>query len=160
MVNIRSKKSKMKTKIVSIVLFIGILIFPRILFGQSNSNLKTTTNQLIINGLFSAYELPIIQKREILKLTDKKTALKINPFAYIASGLLFVYQTIFSEQISANCNYEISCSEYTKQCIGRYGLVKGTFLGLNQLSNCIPDVQEDHCEYVISPQYKITNAVE
>nr|WP_276203176.1 membrane protein insertion efficiency factor YidD [Photobacterium aquae] len=41
------------------------------------------------------------------------------------------------------CNFEPSCSEYTKQCIIKYGAIKGWRLGLARIRRCNqPDLVE------------------
>ncbi|GHA65755.1 hypothetical protein GCM10007086_44210 [Photobacterium aphoticum] len=41
------------------------------------------------------------------------------------------------------CNFEPSCSEYTKQCIIKYGAIKGWQLGLARIRRCNqPDLVE------------------
>ncbi|MFS1429067.1 membrane protein insertion efficiency factor YidD [Vibrio splendidus] len=41
------------------------------------------------------------------------------------------------------CNFIPSCSEYTKQCIEKYGFIKGWKLGLNRIGRCNkPDLPE------------------
>ena len=37
-----------------------------------------------------------------------------------------------------HCKYYPTCSEYMKQAIIKYGLVKGTFLGLKRVMRCNP----------------------
>jgi len=34
------------------------------------------------------------------------------------------------------CNFEPTCSEYTKQCIGKFGAIKGWRLGLKRIGRC------------------------
>ncbi len=36
------------------------------------------------------------------------------------------------------CRYYPTCSEYTKQAIEKYGLIKGTFIGLKRILRCNP----------------------
>jgi len=41
------------------------------------------------------------------------------------------------------CNFEPTCSEYTKQCILKYGAIKGWKLGLSRIKRCNhPDLVE------------------
>jgi len=37
-----------------------------------------------------------------------------------------------------NCRFIPSCSEYTYQAVGKYGVVKGLFLGLKRVLRCNP----------------------
>lgn len=34
------------------------------------------------------------------------------------------------------CKYEISCSEYTKSMIGKYGVARGGWLGIKRIWSC------------------------
>ncbi|MCE0495867.1 membrane protein insertion efficiency factor YidD [Vibrio salinus] len=34
------------------------------------------------------------------------------------------------------CNYEPSCSEYTRQCILKYGVIKGWMMGCQRIKRC------------------------
>ena len=120
---------------------------------------QTNLNDKIINSTFSIYHKPTVLKRKVLNLKDKNFLLKLNPLLYLAAGSLYIYQSVFSEQISANCTYEISCSEYTKKSIEKHGLVKGSIIGLHQLSNCIEGINEQHCDYKISSTNKVKNEV-
>ncbi len=52
------------------------------------------------------------------------------------------YQRFISPFISIylgyNCKFYPSCSEYTKQAIKKYGVLKGSFLGLKRILRCHP----------------------
>lgn len=36
------------------------------------------------------------------------------------------------------CRYYPSCSEYTRRCLEKYGILKGLYLGLKRVSRCHP----------------------
>ncbi len=36
------------------------------------------------------------------------------------------------------CRYSPTCSEYTYQAIKKYGLIKGSFLGIKRIFRCTP----------------------
>jgi len=38
----------------------------------------------------------------------------------------------------AVCRFVPTCSEYTKQAIEKYGLFRGTFMGIKRISRCRP----------------------
>ena len=42
------------------------------------------------------------------------------------------------EFLGIKCKYYPSCSEYTKQAIEKYGVIKGCFLGLKRILKCNP----------------------
>lgn len=51
--------------------------------------------------------------------------------------LISVYQKI-SKYTPASCRFTPTCSEYTRQAIVKYGVLKGTWLGLKRVSKCHP----------------------
>ncbi|MFR8104756.1 MAG: membrane protein insertion efficiency factor YidD [Clostridia bacterium] len=51
------------------------------------------------------------------------------------------YQKLISPIFSffgIHCKYYPTCSEYTKQAIMKYGVIKGTFLGVKRILRCNP----------------------
>jgi putative membrane protein insertion efficiency factor len=59
-----------------------------------------------------------------------------NPISLFFKGSLFFYQSIVSPQISAQCLYSPSCSNFSKQSIQQYGLLKGILLSADRLLRC------------------------
>lgn len=142
----------------------------RILFGiiillfssslQAQTDTKATAENMVCSHLFGNYSDDLKKKkvRSVLKSKDSFFS-KINPLRYTATGLMFVYQNVFSEQISSSCVYEVSCSEMTKKSIEYHGLIKGTFIGLSQLTNCSKSILHDHESFEISDDEKVINSV-
>jgi putative membrane protein insertion efficiency factor len=56
----------------------------------------------------------------------------------VALGLIRLYQKTISRVLPASCRFYPSCSHYTYEAIGRYGVIKGGWLGLKRLSRCHP----------------------
>lgn len=55
--------------------------------------------------------------------------------------LIKLYQKILSPILDyrgIKCKYYPTCSEYMKQAIEKYGIVKGIFLGLKRIIKCNP----------------------
>ena len=55
--------------------------------------------------------------------------------------LIKIYKKFFSPIFhfhGINCKYYPTCSEYCKQAIEKYGLLKGTFLGFIRVLKCNP----------------------
>ncbi len=61
---------------------------------------------------------------------------KYNPVSLFFNGSMYIYQKAISEQISAQCGFTPSCSEFSKNLIQHYGLIKGVFLSADRLMRC------------------------
>lgn len=49
-----------------------------------------------------------------------------------------VYQRIFSPLLGRNCRFSPTCSQYAYEAISRFGILRGTFMGLTRLGRCHP----------------------
>mgnify|MGYP003483099763 FL=1 len=56
----------------------------------------------------------------------------------IAIFLIKFYQKAISPFFGRRCRFYPTCSEYTKQAIEKYGLFKGTYLGVRRILKCHP----------------------
>jgi uncharacterized protein len=52
--------------------------------------------------------------------------------------LIKAYQAVLSPLLGTHCRFEPTCSSYTYEAISRYGLIKGTGLGIRRLLRCHP----------------------
>lgn len=52
--------------------------------------------------------------------------------------LIRIYQKYISPLLGNNCKFYPSCSEYTKQAIEKYGIIRGCFLGIKRILRCHP----------------------
>ena len=59
-------------------------------------------------------------------------------FKNIAISLINLYKYLISPLLGNNCRYLPTCSEYTKEAIIKYGVVKGFWLGLKRIAKCHP----------------------
>jgi putative membrane protein insertion efficiency factor len=53
-------------------------------------------------------------------------------------SMLRGYQYALRPLLGANCRFYPSCSDYAREAIGRYGALKGTWLGLKRVARCHP----------------------
>ena len=53
--------------------------------------------------------------------------------------LIQFYQKNISAHTTSVCRYNPTCSEYTKLSIEKYGLIKGTNLGIKRILKCNPN---------------------
>ena len=63
-----------------------------------------------------------------LKTTPKKSGVFLINF----------YQKHISKLFGKKCRFYPTCSEYTKQAIDKYGIIKGTFKGIKRILKCHP----------------------
>jgi putative membrane protein insertion efficiency factor len=60
------------------------------------------------------------------------------PAVRVALLLLRTYKILVSPLFAGSCRFLPSCSDYTAEAIGRYGVVRGGWLGLKRLGRCHP----------------------
>ena len=58
--------------------------------------------------------------------------------ALCALGLIRLYQLSFSAILGRHCRHLPSCSEYTSEAIGKYGLWAGGWMGFARICRCRP----------------------
>ena len=57
---------------------------------------------------------------------------------WLALGLIRLYWWTISPLLGGVCRFEPSCSRYTAVCIERFGVFKGSWLGMKRISQCHP----------------------
>jgi hypothetical protein len=62
----------------------------------------------------------------------------MNALKHIALGAIRFYQRFVSPLTPPSCRYLPSCSEYTCLAVERFGVGRGTWLGLKRLCRCHP----------------------
>ncbi len=56
----------------------------------------------------------------------------------LALELIELYQATISQVVPPRCRYLPTCSQYTHEAVGRFGVFKGVLLGLRRISRCHP----------------------
>ena len=63
--------------------------------------------------------------------------LKIAPRKFVIF-LIGIYQKYISRLFGRKCRFHPTCSEYTKQAIDKYGIIKGSLKGIKRILKCNP----------------------
>lgn len=114
------------------ILFLFTVIFvSNGVLAQNKSDIELLKEQDFKDNSFNT-------KRKVSFLFTKShnVLVRYNPLSLSLSGMMYVYQKFISAQIGANCPYEISCSAFSKQCIQKFGLIKGVALSADRLMRC------------------------
>ena len=56
----------------------------------------------------------------------------------VGIGFIRLYRVTLSPLFRGACRFEPSCSMYTEQAIGRYGLIRGSIMGARRIARCHP----------------------
>jgi len=52
--------------------------------------------------------------------------------------LIKIYQLLVSPLFPSSCRYSPTCSHYTLEALKKYGILKGSWLGIKRISRCHP----------------------
>ena len=123
--------------------FSFLLLFCIIQKGMSQLSSNPTDLQLIESTSFSGTDTAKYYKGELnsqkmMHSPNGRTISKINPLLFVARTGMWVYQNTLSPQLSRECPYEITCSNFSKQAIERFGLLKGVLISADRLMRCNP----------------------
>ncbi|MFC1950361.1 membrane protein insertion efficiency factor YidD [Chloroflexota bacterium] len=58
--------------------------------------------------------------------------------------LIRLYQLTLSQVMLPSCRFTPTCSQYTYEAITKFGLFKGTWLGMKRLARCHPFHEGDY----------------
>jgi putative membrane protein insertion efficiency factor len=62
----------------------------------------------------------------------------VSPAARLGRAAIRGYQKVFSPALGKNCRYAPTCSQYAYESISRFGLVRGTLMGVRRIARCHP----------------------
>jgi len=57
---------------------------------------------------------------------------------HLALALISLYRYMISPLFPQSCRFEPTCSEYARQAIERYGVLRGTYRATRRLARCHP----------------------
>lgn len=125
----------MIVKVIRSILF--LLLLSKIILAQSPAD----DLELIKESQFSKHNGFRYYQRAGNYRSDTEThrqnlISKYNPLALILKGAMLAYQHVISPQLSRNCPYEITCSNFSKLSLKEYGIFKGVFLSADRILRC------------------------
>lgn len=56
----------------------------------------------------------------------------------ILVAIIELYQKYISPLMGKHCKYYPTCSEYTRQAVDKYGIIRGSLLGIIRILKCNP----------------------
>lgn len=62
----------------------------------------------------------------------------LSPGSWLLITLIRVYQHILSPLLGPRCRFQPTCSEYSIEALGRFGVVKGCWLTVKRVLKCHP----------------------
>lgn len=81
-------------------------------------------------------QMPQTSKKAYVYKDQRKTIKNSNPVSMLYGGSLYVYQNFITQHFSANCLYHPTCSDFSKQAVKNFGLIKGGLLTFDRLNRC------------------------
>ena len=79
---------------------------------------------------------PSPNNKKAMQVKSQSAFAKYNPLALTLTGSMYLYQNVLSAQLGRQCLYSLSCSNFSKQAIKEFGMVKGVFLTADRLLRC------------------------
>lgn len=120
------------------ILFVFIWVY--IPLSLSAQIIKTDIQLLKENNQDTPYHNQIdnrqINNTKPIEYKKNNPVIKYNPVNLTFTGAMLFYQHIVSPQLFKHCIYKISCSNFSKQAIQHFGLIKGIFLSTDRLMRC------------------------
>ena len=118
-------------------LFRGLIIIAVLLLNISiKAQQPDFKSDLEIIDKKLAEKSPDPYKRPYIYKDEPSVIKKLNPVNIIFGTSLYVYQNVFSKHIASRCLYSPSCSEFSKDAIREFGVLKGTFLSADRVNRC------------------------
>lgn len=86
-------------------------------------------------GEFAYYQRPG-NTGTMMQMKNKSSIARYNPVTLTLKGTMWFFQNVISPELSSPCPYEISCSNFAKQSIHEFGIIKGMAIAADRLMRC------------------------
>lgn len=112
-----------------------ILILFLISIHAEAQKIDLREDMMLIDSL-AKKQMPQTSKKAYIYKDQPKTIKNSNPVSMLYGGSLYVYQNFITQHFSANCLYHPTCSDFSKQAVKNFGLIKGGLLTFDRLNRC------------------------
>ena len=119
----------------SIVLAGILLLVQQLAYAQGPMDDFTLIQNRQGTGETAYYQRPGNNAR-VMETHQSNALVKYNPVTLVLKGAMYAYQHAISPQLSRHCPYEITCSNFSKQAVQEFGIVKGVFLSADRILRC------------------------
>lgn len=63
---------------------------------------------------------------------------------FLVADILDIYKVMVSPFIPPACRFEPTCSEYAKQAVEKYGVLRGSWMAVRRILRCQPFCEGGH----------------
>jgi len=63
---------------------------------------------------------------------------------FLFADILGVYKVVVSPFLPPACRFEPTCSDYARQAVEKYGVIRGMWMGLKRILRCQPFCEGGH----------------
>ena len=120
----------------NLVCFCLILLFTARAFSQAPSDdldlLRGKVSSVAQNNGYTRAG----NDKKVMEVHQPSFLAKYNPVTLLLKGTMYTYQHVISPQLSRSCPYEVTCSNFSKQSIKTFGIVKGVFISADRILRC------------------------
>ncbi len=110
------------------------LVFLLISFISFSQNVVSDFDYILAKNFEDTSYTKVNKASYVFK--NSNAFVKYNPLSLVFGGSLLFYQRVVSKQIMMGCAFNPSCSNFSKQSIKQYGLLKGIALSTDRLTRC------------------------
>jgi putative component of membrane protein insertase Oxa1/YidC/SpoIIIJ protein YidD len=122
---------------------VTVFLFCFLLLFYISSKAQNTDDFTLIKSHLKTLE----NEREQANIRFQRS---LNPFKAISFITLFFYQKIISEQISAECEFDMSCSNFGIRSLQEFGIIKAIGITADRLTRCNGQAQSETENYLIN----------
>jgi putative component of membrane protein insertase Oxa1/YidC/SpoIIIJ protein YidD len=123
-------------KVLPVMVFFTFVI-TQISWAQNlNDDLQLISNKHFFTNEEFQYYQGQYNSAAVLQTKNRSFISKYNPVSITLKGAMFLYQNVLSPQLSKECPYEITCSNFCKESIREFGIAKGILIGADRLMRC------------------------